>query len=149
MSLAWYWYAGWIALVLIVGYYLATRKKYRDPTAAPNYEKVRNKLSTRKLKVEEKVEDYTGVSLGLFGDVHSIIMGIVTVGIVIVVGCTIMSQIGNTLSDTSMAANVSGQMSDSLQQFSSFIPILDVVLIATTVLAVLFAAFSRSGIGTI
>lgn len=79
-------------------FYFASRKKYRDPTAAPNYEKVRNKLTTREPEVEEE-EEYDGSGFGA-GMLGNLIGGF----IVILVG---FSLIGPIASQVNSALNYS------------------------------------------
>lgn len=137
---AWYIYAGGVTITLILFIYLATRRNYRDPTAAQNYEKIRNKLTTRKL-LEPKEEEYEDSGFNL----QSLILGIVVIGITITVGFSILDTMTAELANMTTATNVTTEMTDQLTTMSNFIPLVFIVMIAGIILTMISKAFSNYG----
>ncbi len=91
---------GLFVLGIICFFILARRRAYRDPSAAQNYERIRNKLTLREYKEPKKTQTttYSGGGLG------SIMSGFIT----IVVGCSLLpeiqNQVGMAAGNVSMAS---------------------------------------------
>lgn len=146
----WYWYAGYVALVLVIFFYFATRKRYRDPTAAPNYEKVRNKVTIREEEKEPEIE----VSLA-GSTVISMLPGFISLALIIFIGVSLIGPIANqvnlAMNENSLSNNATS--SASLMLSSGFtmtilklLPAFFVLMILGIVIAILFNAFRMRGI---
>src|SRR5205085_2996764 len=132
---------------IILFLFLASRKKYRDASAAPNYEKLREKLTTREIEEEpEEEESYEDTpSFGLPNPI-SLVCGLVVFGIMIVVGTTILSSLSsqlNAINQTSAAVNATSELTNSLQNVTAaWIPMFFFVMIVGVILITLVRAFS-------
>jgi len=126
--------AGIILLIGILFFiFLYLRSKWlQNPSHIKDYEEGRNKTTFRKKK-EEKVDDSCD-STGFFPDLTSLITGIVTLAIVILIGTTILSSLSTTLEDSSIASNVSFQAAESIGQLSSFFPVFLAVAVSSVIL---------------
>ena len=137
----WYVYVGWVVLCLIAFFYLSTRKKYRDPSAAQNYEKTRNKLTLREIKEPETnvTEEVEGVhfDLGL----------LVGVFIVLIVGVSLLGTIADQISGAmnSTAINNSSMSSSAVGTIASVVPIFFIIAVIGTVIAMLAGFFRQAG----
>jgi len=133
--------AGGIVLIgLIVAFSLSLRRKYRDDTAAKNYERIRNKLTTREKKVEkieEEDEEYSGgVGGGIIG---SLIGGF----IVIMIGVSLLGPVTNSVNDAVNSSNQS--MSPVSQTFLKAVPIIFIVAIVFIAIASAANALRNGG----
>jgi heme/copper-type cytochrome/quinol oxidase subunit 2 len=139
------WYIAGLSIIVLgifLFIYFATRKKYRDPSAAPNYENIRNKLTVRELEEEpeEDEEEYKQASTsGL--DIQGLIMSIVVVSITLVIGVYVLSIMSTAFTDGSASQNVTSQTIEQLSGTASFIPIIAVIGFAVMMLAMLSQFF--------
>lgn len=137
---------------IFVSFYLARRRKYRDPSAAPNYERIRDKLTLRKDTVKEEVEkdeeDEESHSSPL-DNLTSLIMGIVVVAVTVVIGIYVAGTLGETLQTTiaqntstySAAGNVTSQMAIMLPLLSGWFPIFVMVMVGIIVISIVSRVF--------
>lgn len=140
--------AGIVFLGVVLFFYLSSRRKYRDPTEAQNYEKVRNKLSTRKLKVEEEQEEE---SFGLFNPASFVttMMGLAIIVFVVVI---VMGTSQTVLSADSSAYNsiniiVSNVLSGVTGFFSSATPFFAIFAVLIIILALVVMVIVVSSFG--
>lgn len=117
-------------------FYLATRKHYRDPSAAQNYEKIRNKLTTRDLEVEEDEEPVEGS--GALSSVVSIFGAIIGLGIMVMVSVSIMGQLNSSVANMTAAGNVTTALTEQVSLIGSFFPVMIAIMILMSVVFVIF-----------
>lgn len=76
----WWYLAGWGVFCSIGFFLLSLRRKYRDPSAAQNYETIRNKVTLRKIqptKEKEQTSSERGPFIGtLIGGFIVILIGV-------------------------------------------------------------------------
>lgn len=136
----WGWYVGYFLVVASSFFYLATRKRYRDKTAAPNYEAVRNKVTVREEVKPEEVEEYSssGFSLGI----------LISAFVVLLVGFGLIGPISeqvNSLTVASGATNVTA-VSGLASTVLSIVPAFFILAIIMAVIGAILAGLKRTGL---
>lgn len=131
----------WIISLVLVGlgiilfFYLASRKKYRDPSAAQNYEKIRNKLTVREPEKKKEPEyEYSG---GI-GFLSNIIGGF----IVFFVGTSLVPEISKQVAHASMVGNVTGATDTLLGLTTVFFTL----AVAVSALGICYLGLRNSGV---
>lgn len=149
-----YWIAiGLFLLGIILFFYLSTRKNYRDQSAAPNYDKLKNesinhykekrdKLSLRKIK---KVEFYEPEESGF--NPFVLVHGIIVLAISLFVGTTVLGTMQDTINETSVEYNVTTGLTEMMSQVRSSIPIIFILMFYGIILFIIYRVFYFSGGG--
>lgn len=105
---------GLIVLGVLIFFYLAGRRKYRDPTAAPKYEQIRDKLTVREPEIV-KEEGAPTPEIQVANSLMSLAIGIVVVSITIVIGIYVLSALQASFVPGSAVANASQGALDALK----------------------------------
>ena len=129
-----------LALGFLIFIFLILRSKWlQKGKHIEEYADARNKTTFRKKKEEVLVspisEDYGGFNLQNF------IVGIVIVGVTLVIGIYICSEIGSQLQLDSASYIATQEISTFIAQSISFLPILLVIGFASIILSVIVSAF--------
>ena len=127
---------GIIALGLILFFKFISSRKYRDPTQAPNYENIRNKLTIREPEEEETNEDIGDKSIT--NNLLHLAIGILMMGIFSSIAVVIFTNIGNTLNNSVNSTNIkfiNEQLGHSNNGIMNWIPIFVISFIALTILS--------------
>lgn len=133
-----------IAVGIIFFLYLATRRKYRDPSAAKNYTKIRDKLTLReppKPKVRKVKKD------SIFE--HLTLESMITGFIVLLIGAFMLPAVSQSVNDaqSSMAsANVSGSIDGAASTIVGLTTVFFALAIAITIITVVFGGLRNSGL---
>ena len=139
--LSW-WYIASIAIVVIgvlIFFYLAGKKSYRDKSAAENYTRIRNKLTIRKPKekkasIQDKLE-WSFPSLG------NIIGGF----IVILIGTSLIGPVSkqvNLAQEASSSMNISSEYTETL---AGMLTLFFTWAVATAAIGIVYSSLRSSG----
>lgn len=116
-----------VGLGILLFIFLALRKKYRTPTAAQNYENIRNKLTVRELEKpnkEVKEETHSGGGLG------SIIEGC----IVIMVGIGLLPAVSDQIQQAYSVANVTSSVSYTMVNLVTWFFVIGLVIVGLNII---------------
>lgn len=149
MQTIYYGFFGVILLGVILFFYFSSRKSYRDPSAAlrydsqkrnesiDHYKQIRDDLTLRELK-EDKEEE----SNSWFNDPTGFIVGLVTLGIVLIIGIYIAGQVQDSLTPETAAANATATLIDTFVSGTQIISMVVVIGFGLIVILVLFVGLS-------
>lgn len=126
-----------VSLGIILFFYLASRKKYRDATAAPNYEQIRNKVTLREKEPEVVIEDI-GEYSGGGGMLGNLIGGF----IVILVGTSLAPEISKIVNSAAMESNLTG----SSETMLTLVPLFFTLAIVVASLSMMAKGLNNAGI---
>lgn len=125
-----------IAAGIFICLFLIFRSK-RKVDAIKHYEKLRDSLSLRKIKVKNKTIKKAGEG-DFVSSIQSIVTGLVLISITLTIGFFIMGELSSVLEDSSQAANISNSVSvDLAEATSSIFPVIMILLIVGMVMMVL------------
>lgn len=128
-----YFYVGWVVILLVLSFYLATRRNYRDPSSAKNYEEIRNKLATRKLPVKkEEFEEESHSSFGILNILH-FLLGLI---LAIYIASVVISTFNDTLDLNSLSSNTTLAVDELLSNTANFIQSMFVIVIIITIIII-------------
>lgn len=129
-----WWFYGSLGGTLLLGvllfFYLASRKKYRDKSAAENYEKIREKVTVRETPKEEDTSSESTSGGGILGN---LIGAFITI-LIGLIGITILPEVIN------QSANVTGASSTLL----NLVPLFFGFAIAMGALGMVYTALRNS-----
>lgn len=146
MNYLYYIAGGIFLLAIIIFFYLAKKKKYRDKTAAENYEKVRNKLTIREEEKEQEPEEDIG-GMGLSSILVPTIFLFFVFGVILIVGTEVMSQMSLALNESSLAYNQTNTLSIAMtSSITNFIPIIGVIILLTVVILLISSVTRATGL---
>jgi len=133
---------GGVGVFILLFFYLASRKKYRDPSAAPNYTKIREKLTLREPEPEPEKEEEPESGGGFLG---SIVGGFIT----ILVGVSMLPIIMDTMAETTTEMSSSNVTKDIIIANSTLIgivPLIFGIAILIAGLAIAASGLRSSGV---
>jgi len=130
---------GIILLAFIISLLLIFRKRKKNK-AIRHYEAIVDKLTLREPspEVEKVVEEFDSVSSFGFMD---IVNSLVVMIIVMVVGITIIGELGSVMDEVSMPSNVTSASMETTASIISFFPVIMVVALAAIILSIVMRAF--------
>jgi len=77
------------------------------------------------------------------GDMHPIVLALVLVGITLGIGATVIAKFGATMTAGSVAENVTNKTLTALNDFSTWLSIIVIVIAAAIILGLVMTAFTR------
>jgi type II secretory pathway component PulF len=77
------------------------------------------------------------------GDMHPIVLALVLVGITLGIGATVIAKFGETMTAGSVAENVTNKTLTALNDFSTWLSIIVIVIAAAIILGLVMTAFTR------
>lgn len=135
-----------VGAIILIGiylfFYLSTRRKYRDATAAHNYEKIRNKVTVREEESEENESDYEDAGLpGM--SLSAVISGMVILVIFLTIGGSVFSTVSESMVG-SQISNVTTSSSQLTTGIFTLLPIFMILAIAVIIISIISSAFTKT-----
>ena len=120
-----------VAVGLFICLFLIFRSK-RKVNAIKHYEEIRDRLTLREIKVVKKKAQEEPISM--MGSLQDFITGIVIVGVTLVIGIYITSEIGAQMASGSQEANLTKEVLQEFPLTNGAIQILPIIIILAIII---------------